>query len=74
MSKLDSTGAAGVDPDYHYLPIDQNTPRGQKLLLIRKADGCATVGIYNPSHGFDHYAKLPTFKKEPACENRQDLP
>lgn len=67
--KTDSTGTAGVDYTHNYQPIDENTPRGQLLILICKADGRAVISTYNPSHGFDHYALMPTFKKEPPCEN-----
>jgi hypothetical protein len=60
----DSTKAAAVDRTYHWLPIDEHTPTGVKLQLIRKDAGAAYYGTYKRSDTFPtHYALLPTFKK-----------
>ena len=32
--KISSDGAAVVAPEFHWLPIDEHTPRGVKMLLI----------------------------------------
>ena len=64
MTKLDSTGAAAVDHNYFWLPIDERTPRNVKVQLIGKA-GVAMYGTYNGRDTFHtHWAPLPKFKKD----------
>lgn len=58
----DSTGAASVDPSYHWLPVSADTPRGTKLQLIVRPDGVAQYGHYTPGSKWTHYALLPTFE------------
>lgn len=61
---LNSDATAAIDKDYHWKPIDENTPRGVKLQLINRAAGSAVYGHYhNMKQGFTHYALLPTFAK-----------
>lgn len=43
---VSSDGAAAVDPDYFWLDIDENTPRGVKLQLLTE-HGIALHGKYN---------------------------
>lgn len=63
--KLTADGAAAVCTDYHWLPIDANTPRGVKLQLINKRYGVATYGqIFSDNCFWTHFCPLPTFKKE----------
>lgn len=63
--KISSDGAAVVTSDTHWIPIDSNTPRGVKLLLVSNAYGVAhvTVCMANEKH-YTHWHPLPTFKKE----------
>ncbi|MES3011961.1 MAG: hypothetical protein V4738_14325 [Pseudomonadota bacterium] len=62
---LSSDRAAAVDVGYHYRPINTDTPRGAKLLLIRKASGVATLGQLGVRETyFDHFAPLPVFLKD----------
>ena len=58
----DSTGAAAVDPAYHWRPVNTDTPRGTKLQLIVEGDGVAHHGQYQPGSNWTHWAPLPTFK------------
>lgn len=61
--KISSDGAAAVAPEFHWLPIDERTPRGVKLLLISRAYGVAQIGMHTSfSTFFTHWAALPTFK------------
>jgi hypothetical protein len=64
MTKLDSTGAAAVDHNYFWLPIDEHTPRNVKVQLIGKS-GVAMYGTYNGRDTFHtHWAPLPKFRKD----------
>jgi hypothetical protein len=64
LQMIDSTGAAAVDPNYFWLPIDENTPRNVKLQLIGKS-GVAMYSTYNGKDEFHtHWAPLPKFKKD----------
>lgn len=59
----DSTGVAVVDKEYHWMPIDENTPRGQKLQLIHRPSGCTYHGILGTGNTWEtHWARVPTFK------------
>ena len=61
---LDSTRSAAVDRLYHWIPIDDKTPVGTKLQLIRKDAGAAYYGPYRKGDTFPtHYCPLPTFEK-----------
>jgi len=62
--KLNTDKTALVSKDYYWLPIDENTPLGVKLLLINQSAGVATLGKYFKTGHFTHYAALPKFKKE----------
>lgn len=45
-----------------WLPIDEHTPRGVKLLLISDKYGVAQIGIHTSFSGFfTHWCPLPTF-------------
>ena len=51
-----------VDRAYHWRPIDQHTPRSQKLQLIHERDGVAmygTIGAHRDA--WTHWAPLPSF-------------
>ena len=64
-SQIDSTGAAAVDHNYFWQPIDENTPRNAKLQLIGSS-GVAMYGILSNGRErfFTHWAPLPKMKKE----------
>lgn len=58
-----SDKAAVVAPGFHWIPIDENTPRGCKLQLINKNSGVACYGSLDTEVGFwTHWAPLPTFE------------
>ena len=63
-TQIDSTGAAAVDHNYFWQPIDEHTPRGVKLQLLGKGG----VGIYGQYNGrdkfFTHWAPMPKLKRE----------
>ena len=62
MIKLSPTTAS--DTAYHWIPIDERTPTGVKLQLIRKDAGAAFYGPYKKGDTFPtHYCPLPTFEK-----------
>lgn len=63
--KISSDGVAVVAPEFHWLPIDGDTPRGKSVLLINKASGVLQKGQYTSSETFfTHWAAYPTFKKD----------
>ena len=60
--KLDSTRAAVVAQDYYWIPIDQDTPTGVKILLLGRG-GVASLGQYvhrpNETQFWEFWAPLP---------------
>jgi hypothetical protein len=60
--RLDSTRTAVVADDYYWIPIDENTPTGVKVLLLGRS-GVATMGQYAHRPGetqfWTHFAPLP---------------
>ena len=59
--KLDSTRSTVVADDYFWIPIDENTPTGVKVLLLGRS-GVATMGHYENQPGsqfWTHWAPLP---------------
>jgi hypothetical protein len=60
--RLDSTRAAAVATDYYWLPIDEHTPTGVKVLLLGRS-GVATMGHYERRPGetqfWEYWAPLP---------------
>lgn len=55
--------AAVVSPGLKYMPIDANTPRGSKVLLINKSARVATIGSVGTHETFfTHWHPLPTFE------------
>jgi hypothetical protein len=59
--RLDSTRTAVVSNDYYWIPIDENTPTGVKVLLLGRS-GVATMGHYEALPGtqfWTHFAPLP---------------
>lgn len=62
VATVDSTGVAVVDKTLHYKKIDENTPRNQPMLVIRKNAGVAAVGKLKVNEDFcTHWFPLPTF-------------
>ena len=56
--------AATVDTEYHWRPIDDETPRGTKLQLINRRYGVATYGsVYGNDCWWTHWCPCPTFKE-----------
>ena len=60
--KLDSTRSTVVADDYFWIPIDQDTPTGMKVLLLGRS-GVATMGHYEHKPGetqfWSHWSPLP---------------
>ena len=60
--KLDSTRAAVVAQDYFWMPIDDQTPQGVKVLLLGRS-GVASLGQYvhrpNETQFWEFWAPLP---------------
>ena len=59
--KLDSTRTTVVSTEYYWIPIDENTPTGVKVLLLGRS-GVATMGHYENQPGsqfWTHWAPLP---------------
>lgn len=62
--KITHDGAAVVNPRAHWMPIDGDTPRGAKLLLISQHYGVAHIGLHLAGDTYyTHWAPLPTFEK-----------
>ena len=65
MTDINSSATAAVDREYHWLPVDADTPRGVKLQLIRRQDGVAHCGqLFANNKHWTHWAPLPTFNKD----------
>lgn len=63
--RISSDGAAAVSIDTFWLPIDKDTPRGVKVLLISQRYGIAQVGVHMASDKFfTHWHPVPRFKKD----------
>ena len=63
--KLNADRTAAVSLDAVWIPIDANTPRGVKVLLISVKYGIAQISTYHPSDKyFTHWHPLPRFTKE----------
>ncbi len=59
---IDSSKTAVVDSSLRYRPIDSNTPRGMKMILIRKDAGVAQIGtLWHNDTFFTHWFPLPRF-------------
>lgn len=59
-----SDQTVAIDREYHWRPIDADTPRGVKLQLICKADGVATYShLPSVPQRWTPWAPLPTFAK-----------
>ena len=59
--RLDSTCTAAVSDNYYWIPIDEHTPTGVKVLLLGRS-GVATMGHYEALPGtqfWTHWAALP---------------
>ena len=60
--RLDSTFTAAVAQDYFWMPIDDQTPQGVKVLLLGRS-GVATMGQYIYRTGetqfWQYWAPLP---------------
>lgn len=63
---LNTDKTAAVAQDYFWLPIDKDTPRGVKVLLLGRG-GVAALGHYHYKAGdtqfWTHWAPLP--KRQP---------
>lgn len=64
QNQKDSSQTVLVDRNNFYIPIDKNTPRGVKCILIRKESGVGVIGELNKTNDsfFDHYSPMPIFK------------
>lgn len=57
-----NTGAAVVNTQTRWIPIDETTPRGTKLQLINKEARVAVYGLLGTHEGFfTHWHPLPVF-------------
>ena len=60
--RLDSTRSTVVADDYYWIPIDDDTPTGMKILLLGRS-GVATMGHYEHKPGetqfWQFWAPLP---------------
>ena len=61
--KINSSKTAAVATNVHWIPIDNDTPRGVKLQLINKLSGIAMYGNYYDEKCpfYTHWAPPPTF-------------
>jgi len=60
--KLNKDQSAIVAPDVKWMPIDDNTPIGARMLLIERRQNICYVRTHQRGDGFTHYFPLPTFK------------
>jgi hypothetical protein len=59
--KLTHDNAAVVAPAIKWMPIDEHTPIGSKMLLIEKAQGIAYLRVHHKGDGFTHWHALPVW-------------
>lgn len=59
--KLNTAKTAAVNQSVRWLPIDENTPTGVKVLLINRRYGVATVGVYHKGNDWTHWQGMPKF-------------
>ena len=60
--RVNSSRTAAVSTDVYWRPIDANTPRNVRMMVINKADGISHImEIGNQTH-FDHWSPLPTWR------------
>jgi len=58
--RINTAKTAAVATDFHWIPVDADTPRGVKVLLIHRAYGVAVIGFYTGVPNFwTHWAPLP---------------
>jgi len=63
--KISSDGAAAIAPEIKYLPVNDHTPVGVKMILAERAQGIAFIRTRRKGDGFDLWLPLPTI---PAVE------
>ena len=56
--KSTSDGAAVVDTEYFWIPVDEHTPRGAKLQLLGQG-GVAVYANYDGDKFWTHWCPLP---------------
>lgn len=63
---LNTEKTVAIDREYHWIPIDNDTPRGVKLQLINKRDNVAVYGVvHSTGTHWTHWAPVPTFADDP---------
>jgi hypothetical protein len=60
--KLNRDQSAVVTPKFKWLPIDDATPIGARMLLIERRQNICYVRTHQRGDGFTHWAPLPTFE------------
>ncbi len=60
--RLNTDKTAAVALSTYYLPIDENTPLGVRIILIDRAQGVAHIRTHHKGDGFTHWHALPGFK------------
>jgi hypothetical protein len=58
---INNTRTAAVNQSLPWLPINQHTPVGVKLLLINRRLGVATIGNYQRGNDWTHWQGMPKF-------------
>lgn len=58
---INNSRTAAVNQSMIWLPINDATPVGVKLLLINRRLGVATIGIYHRGNDWTHWQGLPKF-------------
>lgn len=61
LIKTNSDKTAAVNRAVPWIRIDENTPRGVKLLLIHERYGVACIGQLTRDNQFTHWQGLPYF-------------
>jgi hypothetical protein len=65
MIRPSTDGAAAVNTELHWIPVAHSQPgRGQRVLVINKADGVARIDAYSPASQITHWQALPTFRRD----------
>lgn len=59
--KLNNDKSAAVATDVFWLPIDENTPVGVKMLVINEAHGSANICVRRSQDKWTHWFPCPRF-------------
>jgi len=61
LIKINNSKTAAVNQSVYWIPVDANTPKGVRILLINSKNGVATIGRICIGDDWTHWQGLPKF-------------